>query len=259
MGKLIVNIAAIAVTYYNVATSGIFTKNDCSSGFTGSLVSYNVAANTYSSIISQADADAQAASDVATNGQTYANAHGVCISNSLAGILLIDYYVDTDADLSLYCSTAGVTEQNQIVASTANGGPLIYPNDGRDPSLACLASSDKLSGPPVRRFGINMPYFINAYPSIDHFTFIMKGRSSSAKACSGIFALRDTSQGTMILGNYGGGLKIPGVSIASTPSVVSYSTNIVAGADGTVGTTIGSPILQLDYIVSTNTLTPTTF
>jgi hypothetical protein len=65
------------VTYTNIHTVN-FTKNDCSSGYSGSTVSFS---RTYTSTISQADADAQAAADTTsfnTAGQAYANANGTC-------------------------------------------------------------------------------------------------------------------------------------------------------------------------------------
>jgi YD repeat-containing protein len=69
--------------YYNVLASSFYFKNDCvySQGL-GSRVTYSVAANTYSSLISQADADSKAQADLTANGQTYANAHGICSCGS---------------------------------------------------------------------------------------------------------------------------------------------------------------------------------
>jgi Family of unknown function (DUF5977) len=64
--------------YYNVEQSQIFQKNNCVSGYTGSNVNYIVAANTYSSLISQDDANNKALNDIALNGQNYANTHGTC-------------------------------------------------------------------------------------------------------------------------------------------------------------------------------------
>lgn len=67
------------ITYYNAAKSGTFTRNNCGSGYTGSQVTYTVPANTYSSTISQVDADQKAQNDVNTNGQNYADQNGTCI------------------------------------------------------------------------------------------------------------------------------------------------------------------------------------
>ena len=67
--------------YYNVVKNGTFTKNNCPPNYTGSQVTYTVPANTYSSTISQQDADNQAQADVNANGQTYANTNGTCTPN----------------------------------------------------------------------------------------------------------------------------------------------------------------------------------
>lgn len=63
--------------YKNTVQSQAFTKA-CSAGHTGQSVTYTVPAGTYSSVISQDDANNQALDDIATNGQTYANANGYC-------------------------------------------------------------------------------------------------------------------------------------------------------------------------------------
>jgi YD repeat-containing protein len=64
--------------YFNVQMSQVFTRNNCPGGQTGSQVTYTVAANTYSSTISQADANQQAQNNINTNGQAYANTNGTC-------------------------------------------------------------------------------------------------------------------------------------------------------------------------------------
>jgi hypothetical protein len=69
---------AATKTYFNVAITVAGTKNDCSTGRTGSKVTGTLAARTYSSTISQADADNQALVYVNANKQAYFNANGVC-------------------------------------------------------------------------------------------------------------------------------------------------------------------------------------
>lgn len=69
--------------YYSVATSGTFNRNNCGSYYVGSAVTYTVAANTYSSMVSQADANSKAQADIDANGQNYANTNGTCISTLL--------------------------------------------------------------------------------------------------------------------------------------------------------------------------------
>jgi len=75
------NANASVPMYYNSVASQSFTCSTCSPGFSGSVVSYLVPAGRHLSFISQADADAQAAADIAANGQEYANKTGFC-SNS---------------------------------------------------------------------------------------------------------------------------------------------------------------------------------
>jgi len=67
-----------AIVYYNKQVSATATKNNCGTGYTGSTVTYTVAASKYSSTVSQADADSKAAADLSANTQTYANSNGTC-------------------------------------------------------------------------------------------------------------------------------------------------------------------------------------
>lgn len=68
--------------YYNAYKSGTFTRNNCGTGYTGQSYTYSVPGATYSSTISQADADQQAQADVDANGQNQANTLGTCLPNS---------------------------------------------------------------------------------------------------------------------------------------------------------------------------------
>lgn len=73
---------SVPITYYNVVEGSTFTRNNCGAGYDGSQVGYTILAGTYSSIISQADANQKAIDDVNANGQNYANAHGTCTVSS---------------------------------------------------------------------------------------------------------------------------------------------------------------------------------
>jgi len=70
----------IPVVYMSVKTIGYATKNDCGSGYKGSIVSYTINAGAYTSNISQADANNKAISDRNYNVQPWANSHGTCTS-----------------------------------------------------------------------------------------------------------------------------------------------------------------------------------
>ena len=72
--------------YYNQELTNILSKNDCAYPLTGSMVSYTIDADVYSSDAkddpnasqAKADAKAQAALDLILT-QTYANANGICV------------------------------------------------------------------------------------------------------------------------------------------------------------------------------------
>jgi len=105
-------------TFKNVLSQGVFNKK-CDIGYDGSPVTYKVLAGTYVSNISQQDADSQAQSDIAANGQNYANANGTCvqkvnfyINNSVAASgMQVTFYGQTTAN---YSTTVNVTGQTTI-------------------------------------------------------------------------------------------------------------------------------------------------
>lgn len=74
------NDACPSNTYYNVARSQTFTRNNCSSGYVGGTWTYTVRPGKYSSTVSQADADQQAINEVNANGQTAANQNAQCVA-----------------------------------------------------------------------------------------------------------------------------------------------------------------------------------
>lgn len=66
--------------FFSSAVNKSFRKNNCSSGTLGTSVNYFVPEGKYSSIVSQADADAKALAEVDSNGQTIANSSGTCFT-----------------------------------------------------------------------------------------------------------------------------------------------------------------------------------
>ena len=67
------------VLWYNTRQEKTFTKNDCDPDTqVGSQETMVVEAGTFSSTISQMDADNKAANELNTKGQAYANSHGTC-------------------------------------------------------------------------------------------------------------------------------------------------------------------------------------
>ena len=81
------NALSSATVYWNVVKSASIAKNDCGGIYvtgSGTSVTYTVPANTYSSTVDQATADALAQADVDANKQSYANAHGSCTLRTTA-------------------------------------------------------------------------------------------------------------------------------------------------------------------------------
>jgi hypothetical protein len=75
-----------SLIYYNAAQSQTDTSQNCAPGYVGGLVTYTVPAQTYSSIVSQTNADSLALADIAANAQMYADlpANQVCSLNTAA-------------------------------------------------------------------------------------------------------------------------------------------------------------------------------
>lgn len=67
------------VIYKNKALSKAFLRSNCPQGQSGTSVAYEVAADKYSSSISQADADAMAMAEADAFGQTQADLYGSCV------------------------------------------------------------------------------------------------------------------------------------------------------------------------------------
>jgi hypothetical protein len=78
-GQPYANANGTCPVFYNPVMSGTFARNNCQPGAGGTLVTYTVSANTYSSLINQSDANQKAQTDINNNGQNYANANGACV------------------------------------------------------------------------------------------------------------------------------------------------------------------------------------
>lgn len=88
--------------YSNVAMSANFESDNCEVGFEPVPITYTVNAGTYTSIISQADANEQAQDDIDGNGQAYANTNGMCA---------VDYDPQWESTGAEGCANGHKTEQ----------------------------------------------------------------------------------------------------------------------------------------------------
>jgi len=73
-------VCTVIVTYYNAAMSRTAVKNNCAPGSKGTSVTYTVAYGTYTSTVSQEDANRKALEDLDANTQAHANTTGTCIT-----------------------------------------------------------------------------------------------------------------------------------------------------------------------------------
>lgn len=85
--------------YFNATQSVSFTTQTCSAGYKGNNVVYTVPANTYSSLISVADANAKAQKEITANGQANANKNTSCSIDTAA-----NWIADAD-QAGAYCLT----------------------------------------------------------------------------------------------------------------------------------------------------------
>ena len=65
--------------FWNATASGGFIPNNCPPGHASAELVYTVPAHTYTSVISQQDADTKAKNDLDANGQAYANSRAACL------------------------------------------------------------------------------------------------------------------------------------------------------------------------------------
>ena len=122
------------VVYKNVAKSGTFTRENCGAGFTGSSVTYNVAAGIYSSTLSQVDADNQAQADVNANGQNFANANGSCTAVSTT-----NFTFDWDVNYTTEKVIINMVASN----SSHNGAQLTFKISYIDDARGIVTSTNK--------------------------------------------------------------------------------------------------------------------
>lgn len=112
----------------NAALTQMFTKA-CPSGDAGSSVTYTVPAGRYTSMISQADADAQAQADISSNGQNYANEKGTCFYLNPASLSTNFGKEGGTQTIQISCNTdwACSTDASwiQATSSTAHGNGIV--------------------------------------------------------------------------------------------------------------------------------------
>jgi len=136
----------------------LLQKTGCGSGYTGEAFYYYVD-TPYTSMISQADADALAQNDAATTGQTYINTYGLCVNTGTSFNL---------GFASTLREASGATHQNYYTnTGTLNSGSTVF---------------DMSSGSPIRNIS---GYYANStyyYTTDTTSTIIHSGTTASFSA-----------------------------------------------------------------------------
>jgi hypothetical protein len=173
------------------------------------------------------------------------------IPATLVGVLVIDIFPNSTANLYGYISTAGLLGATNIPVYTGNNFLPNYGVPGANNSY--ILASDVLVGAPDRRFEFNISKLINDFPSAATFTMIIGGRDTIAQKLAGAYSLEQVST-LVMLGSPG--TYIPSVTGGGSISSTSYTSaaNMMTGADGTFGLGVGAPIVTAVYTVATNSL-----
>ena len=174
-------------------------------------------------------------------------------------ILVVDMYDNTSLDVCAYIDTAGVTPSGNIVSAV---GALNFYVPGDTAANAYLLSSDNITPSPslTRRFEWNINRLHFEYPNqttYPTFTLQVRGRAGSVASVSGVYALKFPDQTMTMTGSLGS--YIPSVTPAGGPPPTTWNSNVISGANGTVGIGVGNLILTFVYVRATNTITVTTY
>ncbi|WP_447642602.1 MULTISPECIES: DUF5977 domain-containing protein [Chitinophagaceae] len=99
-GQAYANANGTCSAFTNTVQSAYFNRNNCGTGYQGTGVLYTVAANTYTSTVSQADANQKALNALNANGQAYANANGSCFAVCSFSPATVDNVLITESSVS---------------------------------------------------------------------------------------------------------------------------------------------------------------
>lgn len=224
----------------NTEQSQSFQRNDCASGSSGTYYTYIVPADTYFAS-TLTDANNLALADIASNGQTQANANAYCNVDTITSILVVDMFFDSNLDVCAYIDTVGVMESGSIVAR--DGFNFYEPSDAA--SSAFMLASDAVSISSLRRrFEFNIGRILGKYPLINVFTLQVRGRSSVAGLKTGEFALKNPTQVMTMSGSAGS--YVPSVT-PTGGGTTGWNSNVGGGGDGSIGVGVGNIILTFTY------------
>jgi hypothetical protein len=146
-----INPPTIPSVFYNVAKSQVFYNNTCAAGYASDPYTYTVAAHTYSSTVSQADADSKAQAAINANGQNTANANAPCkivyyndaqsgtFTRNNCGVGSNGSSVVYTIAAHTYPSTVSIADANQKAINALNANGQAYANTNGSCSIVTYA------------------------------------------------------------------------------------------------------------------------
>lgn len=203
--------------FYNIEVSETFQRSNCGVGYIGDTGLFKIEAGTFTSTISQEDADQKALNALNIGGQAWVDnsVNGVkCNLESFlpkweiktedsycemkftadeVGILVVDLYGPSDGIVAGRINTPGVDITN--MAYTGNN--FVAPTDS--PENAWMLASDMGGGSVTWRFEFNVAKLMTIYPNINSFKMEILGRNSSPMDVAGAYSIKGADQGKMIM------------------------------------------------------------
>ncbi|PWK72914.1 hypothetical protein LX99_04244 [Mucilaginibacter oryzae] len=169
------------------------------------------------------------------------------------GVLVVDLFSNTGLNVIGLVDNAEVSG-NHVAAYTGNN---IVPA-ASNPANALVLASDLIDQETLNwRFEFNIEKLLADHPASPSFTFYIKGRSTAAQTLTGAFSLKNAASEMVLSGSAGS--YIPGVTGgAAFSSTVNFSSELVAGANGSHNEADLTTIIRLVYDVATRTVSYTT-
>lgn len=170
-------------------------------------------------------------------------------SVGVAGILVVDLFDITTLDVIGLVDNPEVSN-NHVAAYT---GSNIIPSSS-SPAAAMILASDFIPQAKLNwRFEFNIASLLIAYPTSPTFVFYIKGRGSVPITVSGAFGLKTFASQMALEGNPGS--YIPRIIGSDLGQTINFTSELVAGANGSHNEADLTTIIRFSYNVSNKTIT----
>jgi hypothetical protein len=240
--------------YQVIATLPDNSTLDITGQYTFTCPDGTFAGGTFTAATNTTPGDTRSSTVTATDAVTQPLTKTITIvDTSAAGIVVVDLWDNTTLNVIGFIDNAEVTG-NHVAAYTGNN---IVPAEAA-PASALILASDAIPQTVLNwRFEFNIAELIINYPASPTFVFYIMGRGSVAAALTGAYVLK-VSGAQMTLGGTPGSY-LPSVQGDDFGSSTNFTTNVVAGANGSYAEADLTNILKLVYTVANAAITNETF